>query len=386
MLPSVYFHPRSFWSGRFNGVTRYVCELAQHLQQLGVRVHIPIKETPNEHLRQAPFYPTAAAEAMPAPAFWRLLRRMGNCTPWAELFRRQELRQEGLAFLRKGRFDILHPSHTNATELLPHLGRKPLVITVHDMIHELYPAAFPPSDCSAARKKMYAERADRIIAISECTKNDLVRLLGISPGRIDVVHHGNSLTLPPGHEDIRMPLPERYILFVGQRQAYKNFTRFARAAARLMQQDDSLHLACIGGGAFRPAELELLESLRIRPRTQQLSVTDAELAVAYKRSLAFVYPSEYEGFGLPILEAFACGAPVICARASCFPEVAGNAALYFDPLSVDDMAARMEQVCFHEDRRAALLAAGQRRLADFSWQRCAQETLRSYQAALNSAT
>ncbi len=378
MLPSIYFHPRAFWYTRFSGVSRYVCELAYHLMELGVNVHIPIKHTPNEYLRRSDLYPSTSVATPSLPLWWHLASKIAYRTRWAEPFRRLELRQQGLEFMKKGNFDILHPTHNNATELLPYIGKKPLVITIHDMIHELYPAVFPATDPSAERKKQYAERADRIIAISECTKNDIVRILHIDPDKIDVVHHGNSLVLPPEHEHMQIPLPERYVLFVGQRHGYKNFTRLARAVARLMEKDDSLHLVCVGGGAFNSTELALLESLRMRHRAKYISLTDEELAVTYNRALAFIYPSEYEGFGLPILEAFACGAPVVCARASCFPEVAGDAAQYFVPTDIDEMTYQIEQVCYNNTNRSQMRTAGAMRLNNFSWNRSAQKTLDSY--------
>lgn len=375
---SVFMHPRAFWFLKFSGVSRYVCELAEGLFKMGVEVHIPIEATINEYLRNSSFFAHTSRETQQAPPHIRAMHRMLKHTPLGEKARRMELRYQALRFMKQGKFDIIHPTHNNAIEILPHIGSTPLVITVHDMTHEIFASDFPASDPSSARKRVFAERADRIIAISECTKNDLVRLFNIDPDKIDVVHHGNSLKLPEKPDRFDLNLPERYVLYVGGRNGYKNFSRFAEAFARVAAQDSSIHLICAGGGAFTPTELTLLQQLGIADRAQQRWVTDAELAVLYNRSQVFVYPSEYEGFGLPILEAFECGAPVLCARASCFPEVAGNGSLYFDPCVPEDMARSMQQVIASPEQQAILRAAGVTRLEAFSWKKTAEKTLETY--------
>lgn len=379
---SVFMHPRTFWNWKFSGVSRYVCELAEELIQAGVDVHIPIKETHNEYLKGSTFYHKTSSEVYPANISIRIIRKLLSLTPLKEKARRAELRSQALNFLRSNQFSLIHPTHTNATEILPYVGKTPLVITVHDMTHELFPESFATHDPSSERKRLFAQRADRIIAISECTKNDLVQLFDINPEKIDVIHHGNSLKLPKGHESIPMNLPERYVLFVGKRSGYKNFETFAKAFAISSKQDDSLHLICAGGGAFTEKETAFLEHLGIQTKTHQMWVTDEELAILYNRSLCFIYPSEYEGFGLPILEAFECGAPVLCAHASCFPEVAGNGALFFDPKDIQEMAALMQKVISSSTLRTDLLKAGSLRLKDFSWKKCAQQTLRTYKTVL----
>ena len=371
-------HPRAFWFLKFSGVSRYVCELSEGLINMGVDVHIPIKETINEYLKNSSFFEKTSAETCAAPLHIRMLHQLLAHTPLKEKARRHELRHQGLQALRKRKYDIIHPTHNNAVELLPYIGETPLVITVHDMTHELFSSCFPASDPSSARKRLYAQRADRIIAISECTKNDLVRLFDISPDKIDVVHHGNSLKLPQNASSIQINAPERYVLFVGGRNGYKNFNRFAEAFAIVAAEDKQLHLVCAGGGAFSEAELTHLQQLGIAERCQQRWVTDEELAMLYNHAQAFVYPSEYEGFGLPILEAYECGAPVLCADASCFPEIAAKGALYFKPLDIQEMAHAIRQTVQSPDQQEALKEAGRRRLRDFSWQKTAEKTLETY--------
>ena len=170
---SVFMHPRTFWNWKFSGVSRYVCELAEELIQAGVDVHIPIKETHNEYLKGSTFYHKTSSEVYPANISIRIIRKLLSLTPLKEKARRAELRSQALNFLRSNQFSLIHPTHTNATEILPYVGKTPLVITVHDMTHELFPESFATHDPSSERKRLFAQRADRIIAISECTKNDL---------------------------------------------------------------------------------------------------------------------------------------------------------------------------------------------------------------------
>ncbi len=378
-------HPRCFWVLRLSGVARYVCELTRELLDMGHNVHIPIKDTPTEYLLRADYYEQLAAETPKLPWHIKAFYKLGQRTPRADHFLRFIRRWEGARAMDEIEFDLVHPTHMNSLEILDHLHGKPLVVTVHDMTHELRPESFPAHDPSAQRKKIMVERATRVIAISQQTKDDLVRLHGTDPDKIDVIHHGNSLKLPPQHEQMQLELPERYVFFVGARQGYKNFARTLQAIAPLMEKDAQLHLVCAGGGAFRPDESALMDSLGISSRVKQMWVSDDELAVMYHRARCFIYPSEYEGFGLPILEAYECGAPVLCAHASCFPEVAGDAALFFDPTDVSDITQKLERLCYDESQRADYLARGRARIQQFSWRRCAEETFACYNKALESS-
>lgn len=379
----VFMHPCTFWQDRVSGFARYHCELAAHLMQLGVNIHIPIRETPNENLKTASFFPQTSAEAPGIPLAARAIRLMLSHTPFARQANNYALRAEIRRYMHAvHRFDVIHPTHTNAYDLIPFIGKTPLVLTVHDMTHEIYPNLFK-NDPTAQRKQDYARRADRIIAISECTKRDLMAICGIEPEKIDVIHHGNSLVLPADAATRPMELPERYVLFVGRRRDYKRFDLCLKAFAELADADRELQLVCAGGGAFTPEEFSLINSLHLRGRVHQCWFTDEELAITYNRSQAFVYPSAYEGFGLPILEAFSCGAPVLCSKASCFPEIAGDGADYFPADDAAAMAAAIQRVLESQDHANGLRARGAERLTHFSWQRCAAETKATYQKAID---
>lgn len=377
---SIYIHPYIFYQGKYGGIARYECELAAHHAEMGMDIHLPIDDTENEYLKAAAFYPAAAAETPPLPRFLKWTRRLMPTRQLRNKAKRYGLRRQALKALQRGRYDLIHPSYTNAVEILPHVGHTPLVITVHDMIHELFPGSFLSCDPTALRKRRFAERADRIIAISHRTKEDLVNICGVAPEKVDVVHHGNSLYLPENATEYPLSAPARYILFVGQRAHYKNFDILLKAFAAL--GDRGLHLVCAGGPPFSQEEYRQMAEAGVADRVSHRYVNDDELAVLYNRALCFVYPSRYEGFGLPLLEAFSCRAPVVCADASCFPEIAGKAACYFDPRKADDLTDILRELISSDSARQALVSAGTERLADFSWKRCAEETLRVYRSVL----
>ncbi len=381
---SVYYHPYAFWDRRISGVGRYVCDLTSAITKLDVQVHIPIRDTVTENLLFAPFYKEMAAETPEAPWYLKALCYFGKKSPKAALFYKFMRRWEGIESMKTNSYDLIHPTHTNALEILKYRKNTPLVVTVHDMIHELYPKSFSPTDPSSQRKKIMVDASDRVIAISQQTKEDLVRLFGTDPDKIDVIHHGNSLVLPENHDQIPVSTPSKFILYVGHRNGYKNFPNFVAAFAKLHQDYPDMHLICTGGGSFSLEEMACFEQYHLSSHVEQRWVTDDELAILYNRSALFAYPSCYEGFGLPLLEAFACGAPVACALASCFPEVAGDAAVYFDPLNVDEMYQAMASLCSDEYLASAYRQKGKQRLQSFSWEKSAQKTLCCYQQAIES--
>lgn len=378
---SVYIHPYIFYKGRYGGIARYVCEVATHLEPYGVAPHIPICDTENEYLKKAQFYPRTSSEVERNPLWVRLFQQLIR---WKDPGKARNfgLMQQAIAALKKRDYDIIHPSYTNAVDLLPHIGKTPMVVTIHDMTHEKFPGSFAPYDPTAQRKRRFVERASRIIAISENTKKDIIDIYHVNPSLIDVIYHGNSFRLPDCPDHYPLELPENYLLFVGKRRGYKNFDAFIKAFAAIAADEPGLCLICAGGGRFSQEEENLLQQLHIRQQVEHRNFSDEELAICYNRARAFIYPSLYEGFGLPILEAFSCRAPVLCAQASCFPEIAGEAALYFDGNDVDSIAHTIHSLLRHESKREELVSRGLLRLKRFSWNRCAGETRRCYDLAL----
>ncbi len=174
-------------------------------------------------------------------------------------------------------------------------------------------------------------------------------------------------------------MDEPYIIYVGQRGGYKNFESILRAYAKSKLLKDEYCIVCFGGGGFRDQELALMKTLSL-PLSKfcHLSGTDDVLASLYASAATFVYPSLYEGFGIPPLEAMSFGCPVVCADSGPLPEVVGDAAEMFDPADADHLGAAIERVVSSPAHAAKLVEKGYMRVQQFSWEKCALETLDVY--------
>jgi len=276
---------------------------------------------------------------------------------------------------KKERWDIIHPTYYDPF-FLKYTNHIPFVITVHDMTYEKF--ASTPNE-TIDNKKKCIEQANRIIAISENTKRDIIEFYNINPDKIDVIYHGQSAD--PNIEQKIENLPAKYILFVGQRYHYKNFNLFAKAMSGIIKKYPEYHIVCTGT-PFTPEEKKMLSDYNLDRHTYQYFVNEKELTYLYKNAIAFAFPSQYEGFGIPILEAFACGCPVALSNAGCFPEIAKDAGAYFDPLNVEDIERVLLQLIEDADYRKECVMRGYQRVKNFSWKKTAQETLLTYQKVI----
>jgi glycosyltransferase involved in cell wall biosynthesis len=284
------------------------------------------------------------------------------------------------------KIDLLH----SLAFVTPLLSPCPSVVTIYDLSFILFPKGFKYS------KRLYltlltrpsARSAKRIITISESTKRDTVRLLGVSPEKVDVVYCGVDKPFCPLPEREvasfrqKRGLPERIILFVGTIEPRKNVARLVEAYSRL--RDGQVKLV-IGG-----ARGWLYEEVFARVEELKLTgdvlfpgyIPPDELPLWYNAAELFVYPSLYEGFGLPPLEAMACGTPVITSNVSSLPEVVGEAGLTVDPMDSEGLAEAMNQVLSDGILRQSMREQGLARAGRFSWAKAAQETVEVYQRAL----
>ncbi len=369
----ILFDHQVFWLQQYGGISRYYVELMERLHRReDADAALALWYSENQHLLSSPLVRDELAPTKP-PLFD--LVKWGQKKTGKDLIGYLDHRVSKKA-LRKGDFDIFHPTYYYPY-FLDRLAGKPFVLTVYDMTHEIMPRSFPPDNPTARHKKMLAERAERVIAISHSTKKDLVRICGIDPSKVTVVHLASSLDAAVRPERPE-GLPERYVLFVGKRDGYKNFELFIDAMAGILAGDPTMHIVCGGGGGLTPAEQALLKAKGIEGRVRQVGVSDPVLVSLYKGAAAFVYPSLYEGFGIPILEAFDCGCPVIAADSSSFPEVAGTAGLLFDPKSSSSLREAIEKVLTDEKMRSGLVDRGHKRVKEFSWDRMTEETRAIY--------
>lgn len=258
----------------------------------------------------------------------------------------------------------------------------PLVVTVYDMIHERYADQFSRRDRISDIKKIAVERADHVICISNNTRDDLLKYFDTPQNKISVVHIGFdafklATEFPTAGSLLTVNRP--YLLYVGQRSIYKNFLNFIKAFASSAQLKRDFDIVCFGGGRFTEEEKRIFVDLKLADsQVWQLGGADGLLVECYRNAFAFVYPSLYEGFGIPPLEAMSLSCPVICSRTSSIPEVAGPAAEYFEPSNIDSIREALEKVANSPARRAELIAFGLERFPFFTWHRCAKETYSIY--------
>jgi glycosyltransferase involved in cell wall biosynthesis len=282
----------------------------------------------------------------------------------------------------------------HATEhlLLP-LKRVPTVLTVHDLIYHLFPEHHKPLNYWFLNQAMplFVQRAKAVIAVSESTKQDLIRCYGVHPDKVTVVYeaaapHFRSVS-PEAIAAVRARygLPEDFVLTVGTIEPRKNLSRLLDAVQRLRHKGDKARLVVVGSrgwlyeGFFRRLEELQLGDAVLLPGY----VPDADLPAVYSAAKVFALPSLYEGFGLSVLEAMACGTAVVCSRASSLSEVGGDAARYFDPTDVEEMTEAIGAVWHDEALRAEVSRRGLAQAARFSWARAAEETMAVYQHAMS---
>lgn len=301
---------------------------------------------------------------MPFPRFWTHVRLS------AEMVRRRP----SLLFVPAHVAPLIHPR---------------TVVTIHDLGYLVHPESHPAQNRRMLdlSTRWSARTATRLIAISETTKADLVRFYGVPPDRVDVVPHGVSESMKPAPEDeiarVRheLNLPGRYILALGTVQPRKNYGRLAEAVSRLRSQGEEVTLVIAGKRGWMAREVESEIATAGAPVRLLGYVDDSDLPALYSGAAVYGQPSLYEGFGMPLLEAMACGVPVVAAGRSSLPEVGGDAALYVDPFDPAAIAAGLARVLASENLRRDMAARGKIRAASFTWERTARETLDVFRVA-----
>lgn len=396
------FDHQAFCLQKTGGISRYYCRLAEQLQQYKladeIGVFAPLYR--NQYLRglSKNLVHGYSVNDYPAKTAGLLVKANG----W--LARSQ---------IKEWKPDLVHETYFS----LKRSASKscPIVLTVFDMIPELEAIASQAKlgTCLTQRveldstKRAAVQRADHIICISEHTRGDLLKLYQVPAHKVSVVYLGcEAVTVQSALENTSIDIntntstntstdvltscarqSRTYLLYVGLREGYKNFKNLLQAIAQspaLMAEFDVL---AFGGGTFTAAEQTLIERLGFKSKqVRQQSGNDAALNEAYQNAAAFVYPSAYEGFGLPPLEAMARNCPVISSNTSSMPEVIGGAGEYFDPQSLDSISSAIQSVVFSKERTQELIKLGSERVKIFTWQRCAQETHAIYQSVLNVAS
>lgn len=342
---------------KYGGISRYFYELAVRIKKRGEKPDVKTIFSKNSY-----FQNYFKIKRINPDKKYRIRGFIRICRAW-------------ILLQPSEKYDIVHPTYYDTYLIGKFKGK--LVITVYDMIHE----KFMQYDTETiARKREYIYKSDKIIAISECTKKDILYYYpDISEEKIQVIYLASDIVRKKVSISF---LPANYILYVGNRDGYKNFRRFVYAVKPLLLEEQELQIVCAGGGAFRDDETEILKELKIDHKFCQYSYAEKELFTIYSSAVCFVFPSLYEGFGIPLLESMQSECPVVCSSTSCFAEIVSDAALYFDPEDIQDMTRKIKEAYGNVKLRKELVKRGKARVKLFSWDKTAQETQRLYKNCL----
>lgn len=304
----------------------------------------------------------------------RLPERQGGVNTYIDALRRN-LPSCGVALSDGGDYDVLLHVGPHGYDGVPAPDGRRSVIVVHDLIPEL----LLNNERVRGERRRALAAADGVIAVSEWTKADVVREYGIDSSRVHVVYHGapDFSGGVASHDVAQQYRSGAYLLYVGKRNEYKRFRWLLRAVAPLMWLRPGLRLLCTGA-PFCRREWAWIVALGLLGRVKSRCVAAEEMPAIYSNAAALVYPSVYEGFGLPILEAMTVGCPVVCSRSSCLPEVAADAAAYFEADDARSLRNVIRMILAKDGEckamRDELVRKGFERVKCFSWEKCARET------------
>lgn len=346
----VYFDFQAFSHQTFGGVSRYFAEIISRLPQYNITPILGIRYSDNTHLQ--------ALHINVEPVPNRKMAKRRN---------RQFCRLQ----IAEGQFDMIHTTYFDPYILKANTHHRPLLITIHDMIDEV----MKEGHTTPRRKALLAGKATHIIAVSRHTKQDVMNLLHLPDNKISVVYHGCSIS--PSTPQQMPALPDKYILYVGGRQRlYKNFRLFLQAMSSVVASE-KIDIVCVGS-PFTPQEKEYIRSLGLQDHIHSFFAQDDQLYYIYHHAACFVFPSCYEGFGLPILEAWEAQCPLILSNSSCFPEIAADAAQYFLQNDAEDLKSQILTLLHHPERCRELTQKGKKRLQMYSWDKAAESIARIY--------
>ena len=363
---SVRYDDRIFTMQRRGGISRYFVELITEFRNdpsLGVTPQIGWRWTNNAHAVEARL---GTPLRVPGSSRGGIVRMANRATQLGR--RAPDLAHD--TYYRPG-----YPSGR---------GAPPLAVTIYDMTPELFPELFPEGN-PHANKRAYVERAALVLCISESTRRDLLLLYGAIAAPTVVTHLGVGSQFAPGAPRPAWA-PGRYVLFLGVRTAHKDFGVALEAFSRLAPDYPGTTLLAVGAGPFTADESALIDRWGLGGRVVQHAATDAELPGVFGAAVAFVFPSRYEGFGLPTLEAMACGTPAVLADSSSNPEVGGSAALYFPPGDPAALAMQLGRLLADEAFRAERSALGLAQAGRFTWRRTAEATADAYRLVVGAGS
>lgn len=355
----VFFDHQCYWE-KYGGVSRYFTEILKTDFE-DAEYELALKYSNNEYLDDLNFDYRHAFNKLKIPKKHYLISAINK--PYT------------INAIIKTTADIIHLTHYDPY-LFKYAKGKIVISTIHDLNFFAIPQFFSNNINPLKKWQMIcAEKSDFLITISENSKKDLMRYLDIDEQKIKVIYHGvnDCFKKDTSPRIIKNP----YILFVGRREGYKNFKTVLKAFANIKNKD--LFLVCTGL-SFSKKENDMINAFGVSDRIINISASEYELINLYSHALLFVYPSLYEGFGFPLLEAMGCECPVLCSDTSCFPEIAEDAALYFNPYSAEDCIEKMNVLIDNQLLRNSLIQKGLIQKQKFSWNVSRQQHFELYKS------
>ena len=351
------------------GISRYFVELFKHFDTNSINFEIALKFSNNLYISQLTNldinkivdFREEFLKGINFPGKGRLFNALQQHYPDRYPIYYAENIKHSIDLIQKNDFDIFHPTYYNPY-FLDYLGNKPFVLTIHDMTHEIYPEFISSNDQTVKWKRLLVKRANHIIAVSEAARNDIIDFYEIKKEKITVVHHGHNAQV---YSKNRL-ISSEYFLYVGERKGYKNFLFLLLSIADILIRYN-IKLVCTGN-PFTDDEKKFFKDIMVETHVIHRFSMENELFSLYNNALALIFPSIYEGFGMPILEAFSANCPVVLSDTLCFREVAGDAALYFSPKDRDGIRKQVTKIINDQIIRAEMIGKGRARLDHFTWE------------------
>ncbi len=354
------FFDYKIFQQEFGGPSRYFFELFEALNKLNKEAFILSPIYLNQYLQNSNFPKNIIGKKINSK---RLLSK----------FYKVINKNISKIICKKNVPDLIHTTYYDNILIA---NKKPIIVTIHDLIHEIFHYEFR-LDKDARPKKKILEKADRIICVSNSTKKDLLRYYNVNENKIFVIYHGKPYADLTFNNNLSYEKP--FFLYVGGRKRYKNFRILLDAYSKLENIKKNFDIVCFGGGKFLKEEIEYMKKIFINPENiHQFEGGDNLLVSFYKNCEALIYPSKYEGFGLPILEAMSLGCPILSSNTSSLPEIYGDAALTFSPDSIENLIDCIKKITSDDDLKKNLIKKGLNREKNFSWEKCALETYNVY--------
>lgn len=360
--PRILYDYQTFTNQEFGGISKYFYELINNLiENESVDVDFGFKFHRNQYLKNI--------KSENLSVFLDSLHFKGKVRVLKYINKISQKRK-----FKEGNYDILHPTYYD--NYFMQNNKKPYVITVYDMIHEKFNEFFKDSKKTIIEKENAILNASKIIAISNSTKQDIINYYNISEERIEVIHLATNFMNLYSYETPEHKPP--YFLFVGSRAGYKNFNFMIKSLSKYFEKDYKLF--CVGGSGFNNDELRLFQKLNISKNIHWYSADEKRLSSFYRDSEALIYPSLYEGFGLPIIEAFASRCIVISGKGGSMPEIGGDASIYFNYNDEISLINAVEFVINNKNLKNKIINDGLIQLENFSWSKAAFKTTNIYRS------